>query len=29
MKRMTMTLDKYHHVLPDGKLAVSEVGMPI
>ena len=29
MKRMTMTLDKYRHVLPDGKLAVSEVGMPI
>jgi taurine dioxygenase len=29
MKRMTMTLDKYRHVLPDGKLAQSEVGMPI
>jgi taurine dioxygenase len=29
MKRMTMTLDKYRHVMPDGKLAVSEVGMPI
>ncbi|MBV8779559.1 MAG: TauD/TfdA family dioxygenase [Alphaproteobacteria bacterium] len=29
MKRMTMNLDKYRHVLPDGKLAVSEVGMPI
>jgi taurine dioxygenase len=29
MKRMTMTLDRYTHVLPDGKLAVSEVGMPI
>jgi taurine dioxygenase len=29
MKRMTMTLDKHRHVLPDGKLAVSEVGMPI
>ena len=29
MKRMTMTLDRYRHVIPDGKLAVSEVGMPI
>jgi taurine dioxygenase len=29
MKRMTMTLDKYRHVLPDGRLAQSEVGMPI
>ncbi|HTZ35768.1 MAG TPA: TauD/TfdA family dioxygenase [Stellaceae bacterium] len=29
MKRMTMRLDKYRHVLPDGKPAVSEVGMPI
>ena len=29
MKRMTMKLDRYRHVLPDGKLAVSEVGMPI
>lgn len=29
MKRMTMTLDKYCHVIPDGRLAVSEVGMPI
>jgi len=29
MKRMTMNLDKYRHVLPDGRLAVSEVGMPI
>jgi taurine dioxygenase len=29
MKRMTMRLDKYRHVMPDGKLAVSEVGMPI
>jgi taurine dioxygenase len=29
MKRMTMILDKYRHVLPDGKLAQSEVGMPI
>jgi taurine dioxygenase len=29
MKRMTMNLDKYRHVMPDGKLAVSEVGMPI
>ena len=29
MKRMTMNLDRYRHVMPDGKLAVSEVGMPI
>ena len=29
MKRMTMNLDKYRHVMPDGKLAVAEVGMPI
>jgi taurine dioxygenase len=29
MKRMTMNLDRYRHVLPDGALAVSEVGMPI
>ena len=29
MKRMTMNLDRYTHVLPDGKLAQSEVGMPI
>lgn len=29
MKRMTMTLDRYRHVLPDGRPAVSEVGMPI
>jgi taurine dioxygenase len=29
MKRMTMNLDRYRHVLPDGKLAQSEVGMPI
>jgi len=29
MKRMTMNLDKYRHVMPDGKPAVSEVGMPI
>jgi taurine dioxygenase len=29
MKRMTMTLDRYSHVLPDGRLAQSEVGMPI
>ena len=26
MKRMTMNLDRHHHVMPDGKLAVSEVG---
>jgi len=29
MKRMTMNLDRYRHVMPDGALAVSEVGMPI
>jgi len=29
MIRMTMNLDRYRHVLPDGALAVSEVGMPI
>jgi taurine dioxygenase len=29
MKRMTMNLDRCRHVLPDGKLAQSEVGMPI
>jgi taurine dioxygenase len=29
MKRMTMNLDKYRHVMPDGRPAVSEVGMPI
>jgi taurine dioxygenase len=29
MKRMTMNLDKYRHVMPDGRLAVAEVGMPI
>jgi alpha-ketoglutarate-dependent taurine dioxygenase len=29
MKRMTMNLDKYRHVMPDGRLAASEVGMPI
>jgi len=29
MKRMTMSLDKHRHVLPDGALAQSEVGMPI
>jgi len=29
MKRMTMSLDRYRHVLPDGRLAQSEVGMPI
>ena len=29
MKRMTMNLDRYRHVLPDGRLAQSEVGMPI
>jgi len=29
MKRMTMSLDRYRHVLPDGKLAAAEVGMPI
>jgi taurine dioxygenase len=29
MKRMTMQLDRYRHVMPDGRLAQSEVGMPI
>jgi taurine dioxygenase len=29
MKRMTMKLDRYRHVMPDGRLARSEVGMPI
>ncbi|HVH81286.1 MAG TPA: TauD/TfdA family dioxygenase [Stellaceae bacterium] len=29
MKRMTMNLDRYRHVMPDGALAQSEVGMPI
>ena len=29
MKRMTMRLDRHRHVLPDGKPAQSEVGMPI
>ena len=29
MKRMTMNLDHHRHVMPDGKLAASEVGMPI
>jgi taurine dioxygenase len=29
MKRMTMSLDRHRHVLPDGRLAQSEVGMPI
>jgi taurine dioxygenase len=29
MKRMTMNLDRSRHVLPDGRLAQSEVGMPI
>jgi taurine dioxygenase len=29
MKRMTMNLDKYRHVMPDGRVAASEVGMPI
>ena len=29
MKRMTMKLDRYRHVMPDGRLAQSEVGMPI
>jgi taurine dioxygenase len=29
MKRMTMTLDRHRHVVPDGRLAQSEVGMPI
>jgi|GraSoiStandDraft_4_1057263.scaffolds.fasta_scaffold112552_1 taurine dioxygenase len=29
MKRMTINLDRYHHVIPDGRLAQSEIGMPI
>ena len=29
MKRMTMRLDRYRHVIPNGRLAQSEVGMPI
>ncbi len=29
MKRMTMKLDRHHHVMPDGRLAQSEIGMPI
>jgi taurine dioxygenase len=29
MKRMTMRLDRYRHVIPQGRLAQSEVGMPI
>ena len=29
MKRMTMNLDRYHHVSPEGRLAHSEIGMPI
>ena len=29
MKRMTMNLDRYRHVMPDGRIAQSEVGMPI
>ena len=29
MKRMTMQLDRYRHVMPDGRLAQSEIGMPI
>ena len=29
MKRMTMNLDRHHHVVPDGRLAESEIGMPI
>lgn len=29
MKRMTMNLDRYRHVLPDGRLAQSDIGMPI
>jgi taurine dioxygenase len=29
MKRMTMKLDRYRHVIPDGRLAQSEIGMPI
>ena len=29
MKRMTMKLDRHHHVIPDGGPAQSEIGMPI
>jgi taurine dioxygenase len=29
MKRMTMQLDRHRHVMPDGRLAQSDVGMPI
>ena len=29
MKRMTMNLDRYCHVIPGGRLAQSEIGMPI
>jgi taurine dioxygenase len=29
MKRLTMQLDRHRHVLPDGRLAQSEIGMPI
>jgi alpha-ketoglutarate-dependent taurine dioxygenase len=29
MKRMTINLDRYHHVIPDGRPAQSEIGMPI
>jgi taurine dioxygenase len=29
MKRMTMRLDRHRHVMPDGRLAQSEIGMPI
>jgi taurine dioxygenase len=29
MKRMTMKLDRRRHVMPDGRLAQSDVGMPI
>jgi taurine dioxygenase len=29
MKRMTMNLDSDHHVIPDGRVSQSEVGMPV
>ncbi|HTT79853.1 MAG TPA: TauD/TfdA family dioxygenase [Stellaceae bacterium] len=29
MKRLTMRLDRHRHVMPDGRLAQSEIGMPI
>jgi taurine dioxygenase len=29
MKRLTMQLDRHCHVLPDGRPAQSEIGMPI